>query len=267
MNSSITLPDTSTPVADPAIAQKQTPWNPADHPRQPTPEQAIIAQETPSLTPPADGLPGKGATPSALTAMPQSAPAVEPNSAPTSDVPASPTPAKRQPSKAEESAREAQPGVSRAPMGAKQPNPVPGPGVSSAPTQAEIHLDTLNNRVFPELMSIALPSLKGCADSDAYSAYLVQFIEEAGNPKDPIERKMLQLMALCHFQVGQSFAAGANAKEHQLVKSYHTSGIKLLAEFRLLVTALQAYRAANHARQQGNAGQKRRGRSPSGDPS
>src|SRR5262245_51047132 len=72
----------------------------------------------------------------------------------------------------------------------KQPEPTPA---ERAARQAE----ALRQAIFPSFMALAL-GLDNQVGPLGYRAYLAQLIKDAGDPPDPIERMLIEQLALAH---------------------------------------------------------------------
>jgi hypothetical protein len=101
--------------------------------------------------------------------------------------------------------------------------------------------ESLRERIFPALMAWALP-FRRSIDPGAYKVYLDQLLEDAGNPKDPIERMMIEQLALTHFRIGLLHTDAAEAKGIEAVKVYNSVVARMQGEFRRSALALRVYR-------------------------
>jgi hypothetical protein len=79
-------------------------------------------------------------------------------------------------------------------------------------------------------------------DTHGYRAYLERVLEDANNPRDPIEVMMLQQLSLAHFRIGQLHASAGHAKDLEGVKVYNGAAARLSGEFRRTALALHLYR-------------------------
>ena len=80
-------------------------------------------------------------------------------------------------------------------------------------------------------------------ESKAYKVYLEQLIEDAGSPTDPIERMLLEQLALAHFRIGQLHVKAGLAEGIEAVKVYNSVAARMLGEFRRTALALRVYQA------------------------
>jgi hypothetical protein len=79
-------------------------------------------------------------------------------------------------------------------------------------------------------------------DGGSYQLYVEQFIEEAGKPTDPVERMLLEQLALAHFRIGQLHVSAAKATGIEAVKILNSATARLLGEFRRTALAVRVYR-------------------------
>ncbi len=103
--------------------------------------------------------------------------------------------------------------------------------------------EALRKVVFPSCMATAL-GLDLRIGPAGYQRYLEQLLLEAGSPSDPIERMMVEQLALAHFRVGQLHVGAAQAKSVEVVKLYNSATARLLGEFRRTALALRDYRGS-----------------------
>jgi hypothetical protein len=95
---------------------------------------------------------------------------------------------------------------------------------------------------FPALMADALRC--GLFDSAAYKIYLERFLEDAGKPADPVERMMLEQLALAHLRLGQLHGQAGHSKNLDAAKVYNSATARLWGEFRRTALALRVYRGS-----------------------
>lgn len=127
-----------------------------------------------------------------------------------------------------------------APVPVAPPPPPPDPR-RQAQQRAAHHADALKGVVFPVLMSEAL-GLGAMFDGAAFRVFLEQMLADAGNPTDPVERMMLEQLALAHFRTAQLHAAAGQSKGAEAAKLLTAAAARLLGEFRRTALALRAYR-------------------------
>lgn len=112
----------------------------------------------------------------------------------------------------------------------------------AASQRAAYQADVLRHLVFPSFMAESL-GLEDSIESRAYVVYLRRLLQEAGNPTDPIERMMLEQLALAHLRIGQLHANAGKSKSTEACKIYTSGASRLLGEFRRTALALRVYQA------------------------
>jgi hypothetical protein len=93
-------------------------------------------------------------------------------------------------------------------------------------------------------------------DGQGYRTYLEDFVRDAGNPTDPIERVLLEQLGFAHLRVAQLHANAAQAGQVEAARVYTSAAARLLAELRRLALAVKGYRQS--ASDGESAGQQRR---------
>src|SRR5947209_4928287 len=89
----------------------------------------------------------------------------------------------------------------------------------------------------------ALSPLLGQAfDVETSKHYLDAFLKEAGAPTDPVERMLLEQLALAHHVIGRLHVRAGSRESLEEVKAYHTAAARLMGEFRRHTLALKCYR-------------------------
>jgi hypothetical protein len=126
--------------------------------------------------------------------------------------------------------------------------PQPPPPSALAFPAAGVHGPTpeekaavLKESFFPASMMTAL-NLGAVIDDQTCSAYLRDFRQQMGEPKDPVENMILEHLAMAHVRVAQLHAEAGRAKEIEGVAIYNAAAARLLSEFRKLALALNTYR-------------------------
>jgi hypothetical protein len=128
--------------------------------------------------------------------------------------------------------------------------PITAPGPTAPPPtdprrqvqqRAAHHADALRGAAFPVLMSEAL-GLGGMFDGSACRVFLERLLADAGNPADPVERMLLEQLALAHFRTAQLHVAAGQSKGAEAAKLLSAAAARLLGEFRRTALALRAYR-------------------------
>jgi hypothetical protein len=79
-------------------------------------------------------------------------------------------------------------------------------------------------------------------DQKAYRVYLDRLMRDAGNPSDPLERMIVEQLALCHHAIGRLHVKAAGSRSVQETTAYTAAAARLMAEHRRSTLALQTYR-------------------------
>lgn len=82
---------------------------------------------------------------------------------------------------------------------------------------------------------------------DAYKLYLTRLIAQAGDPADPIERMLIEQIALAHHNVGRLHVKATTAETLEETRVYLGSAALLTGEFRRTVATLKDYRQTTGA--------------------
>lgn len=101
--------------------------------------------------------------------------------------------------------------------------------------------DVIRDIAFPAALASAVP-LGDAAGPSGWKLYRDQLLKEAGNPTDPIERMMIEQLALAHFRVGRLHTRVAEARTVDEVKAFSAAATRLTGEFRRLALAIRQYR-------------------------
>lgn len=94
---------------------------------------------------------------------------------------------------------------------------------------------------FPAAMASSVPMGKEVGAS-GFKLFLDGLTKDAGVTTDPVERMLVEQLALAHHRVAQLHAQAEQATEADLVKVYLTAAIRLTGELRRLALALRQYR-------------------------
>jgi hypothetical protein len=116
------------------------------------------------------------------------------------------------------------------------------PGDQREPTAAERaarQAEALRSAVFPACMSLAL-GLDGQVGPSGYRAYLEQLLKDV---RDPIERMLIEQLALAHFRLAQLHGDAGQAKGVEAVKILNSVAARMLGELRRTALAIRLYRA------------------------
>src|SRR5262249_39120398 len=78
----------------------------------------------------------------------------------------------------------------------------------------------------------------------AVRLFLARFREEAGTPRDAIEKLLLDQLIVAHMQVGRLYALAAATDRPEVAASYLNTASRLVASVCQLVATLAGYRKA-----------------------
>jgi len=85
---------------------------------------------------------------------------------------------------------------------------------------------------------------------DAFKLYRDIMLHEAGNPSDPIERMLIEQLALAHFSIGQLRIRSCSTESPKMAIAFADAATRLLGELRRCSLALEDYRAKQAARKE-----------------
>lgn len=111
----------------------------------------------------------------------------------------------------------------------------------AAMDKATIKGNIVRAMAFPAAMASAIPISKEVGAS-GFKLYLDGVVKDAGASADPIERMLIEQLALAHQRVAQLHAQAEEAKSAEVAKVYLTAAIRLTGELRRLALALRQYR-------------------------
>lgn len=83
---------------------------------------------------------------------------------------------------------------------------------------------------------------------EAFKQYRDILLEDAGNPNDPIEKMLIEQLALAHFSIGRLQIKACSMEVPKLAIAYADAATRLLAEFRRCSLALESFREKQAAR-------------------
>jgi len=86
------------------------------------------------------------------------------------------------------------------------------------------------------------PVLAPGASLESFILYVNQLLAESGNPTDPLERLLVEQVAMAHHAIGCLYVRAATAETLDQAKLYNAAAARLLGEFRRTVLALKKYR-------------------------
>jgi len=107
--------------------------------------------------------------------------------------------------------------------------------------KAERQADIIRNVAFPSVMASEIPINKEVGAS-GFRIYLDKLLKDAGNPTDPIERMMVEQLAMAHHRIGQLHVQVEQARTAEEAKVYSAAAVRLTGEFRRLALAVRLYR-------------------------
>ncbi len=102
--------------------------------------------------------------------------------------------------------------------------------------------DFVRRALFSSFMATAV-SRDGYVSATGFYIYLDRIMKDLGDPKDPIERMMIEQLAMAHFRVAELQVAAANATGSEAAKLYSAAAARMLGEFRRTALSLKAYRS------------------------
>jgi hypothetical protein len=120
----------------------------------------------------------------------------------------------------------------------------PPPGLDAArhdAAQRAAHRAAVLRQGFvPACMATAL-GCNGQFDASAFRLYLEAFVRDAGDPRDPVERVLVEQLAFAHLRLADLHAQAAGAKAVEAIKVLTAASARLLAEVRRLGLTLRAF--------------------------
>lgn len=123
----------------------------------------------------------------------------------------------------------------------------PPPGLDEArhaAAQRTAHqANVLREGAFSALLATAL-NLDKHFDTGAYRVYLAGVMRDLGDPKDPIERMLIEQLCLAHFRVAQLHGAAGQANGLEGMKILNSVAARMLGEMRRTALGLKAYRTS-----------------------
>src|SRR5262245_30963785 len=85
----------------------------------------------------------------------------------------------------------------------------------------------------------ALATLFPNFDTTVYQAYVDKQLEECGNPRDPIERMLIEQMLIAHHAIGRLCIQGTQSATPDASKIYHDAAARFMGEFRRCALAVR----------------------------
>jgi hypothetical protein len=108
---------------------------------------------------------------------------------------------------------------------------------------AELALNLRDNAAAGWLYWVTNSTLGEQIGPDAFLVFRKLLLEEAGDPSDPIERMLVEQMALAHFSIGQLRIRSCTTDLPKMALAFSDSATRLLGEFRRCSLALEEYRS------------------------
>ena len=99
----------------------------------------------------------------------------------------------------------------------------------------------LRNNLIPAMMTQIVGN-EETFDASGFRTFFDRLMDDAGNPDDPVERMLIQQLAMAHFRIGELHSKATEAKSVELVKAYNSAASRLLGEFRRVALAISTYR-------------------------
>jgi len=125
----------------------------------------------------------------------------------------------------------------------------PNPKSDSKEARDASHARNLRDMAAPGwLYCVMATTLGETIGPDAFVYFRDLMLKEAGNPSDPIERMLIEQLALAHFSIGQLRIRACTVDNAKLAIAFSDSATRLLGEFRRCSLALEDYRAKQASR-------------------
>jgi hypothetical protein len=123
-------------------------------------------------------------------------------------------------------------------------NPNARPAKAESANDAVVQAKLLEESGYAAVLAIVGgPGLSQVIGSTGYSAYRDRFVQQAGNPSDPMERLALEQLLLAHLHIGQLHANATNAQSVEAARMYLGMACRMRSEFRRLLLALDEHRS------------------------
>lgn len=123
----------------------------------------------------------------------------------------------------------------------------PDASTSSSSTQerrlAQLAINLRDNAAAGWLSWVMSSTLGEQVDPDAFLVYRDVLLKEAGDPQDPIERMLIEQLALAHFSIGQMRIRSCSTDSPKMTLAFSDAATRLFSEFRRSVLALEEYRS------------------------
>ena len=119
---------------------------------------------------------------------------------------------------------------------------------SEAIRNAELALNLRDNAAAGWLYWVTNSTLGEQIGPDAFKLYRDMMLKEAGDPSDPVERMLVEQLALSHFSIGQLRIRSCTTELPKMALAFSDSATRLLGEFRRCSLALEEYRSKRATR-------------------
>lgn len=120
--------------------------------------------------------------------------------------------------------------------------PPEGPALIGPEEEARL----LREFAVPHCLSILLGNLE--VSARGAKSYVDDFLKEAGNPRDPVERSLVEQLACGHLELAALRARASRYTRSDQMKMVYDVVARLCDAMRRLALALRAYRAPNTAK-------------------
>jgi hypothetical protein len=94
----------------------------------------------------------------------------------------------------------------------------------------------------PTILALRAAGMGSNVPVEGWRLYLDDFVRRAGSPSDPVEKLMVEQLALAHNAICKLYVRAASADDAALSEVCFAALARLLAEFRRLTLALKEYR-------------------------
>jgi hypothetical protein len=79
-------------------------------------------------------------------------------------------------------------------------------------------------------------------DVPVFEVYLAGYLRDAGDPRDPVERMLLEQLAWAHHVLGRLHVQAGSRDNAEEATAFHAAAARLMGEFRRSALALKSYR-------------------------
>lgn len=111
----------------------------------------------------------------------------------------------------------------------------------AAAQQAAQRADAISKGFLPSCMAAAC-GLNGTFSPESFRGFVDQFLRDAGDPQDPIERVLVRQLVFADLRLSSLHAEAAEAKSAEVAKIYTAAAARLLAEIRRVAITIRDYR-------------------------